>query len=203
MQNKVQELTEKIYNEGVQKAKEDGESILNEARQKASDIESEAKKNAKKIIDEAEKQAEKLKKHVEAELKMSINQAISALKQELSNIITMKAIQPPVNETFANISFVQKLVETVVKYWAEKDIFDLKVAIPEVKHKEMEIFFKNSLLEEMNKGLEITLTDGIKTGFKVGPSDDSYLISFSEQDFINFFKVYLHPKTTELLFDNK
>ena len=201
MENKIQELTDKIYNEGVLKAKDEADVILNDARNKAAEIESEALKNAKEIAENAQKNAEKLKEQVETELKMSINQAVSALKQELTNIVTMQAIQLPVKETFKDVSFVQKLIETVVKCWAEKDIFDLKVALPEEMHKEMETFFQNRLSAEMSKGLEITVADGIRTGFKVGPSDDSYQISFSDKDFTNFFKAYLQPKTSELLFE--
>ncbi|MCL2074208.1 MAG: V-type ATP synthase subunit E [Marinilabiliaceae bacterium] len=201
MQNKIQELTEKIYNEGVLKAKDEAENILQNARNKAAEIESEAQKDAKNITDNAQKQAQKLKEQVESELKMSIDQAVSALKQELTNIVTMQAIQPSVKEVFTDTKFVEKLIETVVKCWSEKDVFDLKVAIPEELYQEMETFFKNRLSAEMNKGLEIILADGIKTGFKVGPSDDSYQISFTDRDFTNFFKAYLQPKTSELLFE--
>jgi V/A-type H+-transporting ATPase subunit E len=201
MQTKIQELTEKIYNEGVQKAKDEAEIVLNEARKKAADIEADAMKNAKNISENAEKQAAKLKEQVEAELKMSIGQAVSAMKQELTNLVTTQAVQPVVKEAFADVSFVRKLIETVVKCWAERDIFDLKVAIPEEMYRETETFFKNRMADEMTKGLEITLADGIKTGFKVGPADSSYQISFSDRDFTNFFKAYLHPKTIELLFD--
>jgi V/A-type H+-transporting ATPase subunit E len=201
MQDKIQELTEKIYNDGVQKAKTDAESIMNEARKNAAEIERQAEQNAKKITEDAQKQAQVLKDHVNAELKMSINQAISALKQDLANLITMQALQPAVKEAFADISYVQKLIETVVKGWTEKNSFDLKITLSEAERNKMEQFFKNRLSAELNKGLEITFSSGIKSGFKAGPADDSYQISFTEQDFINFFKGYLRPKTTELLFN--
>ena len=32
MQNKLQELTDKLYNEGLSKGKQEGEAILNEAK---------------------------------------------------------------------------------------------------------------------------------------------------------------------------
>jgi V/A-type H+-transporting ATPase subunit E len=200
MQDKIQELTEKIYNEGVQKAKTDAENIINEAKKSASEIEHQAKLNAKKIVDDAEKQSNQFKEQVEAELKMSINQALSALKQDLANLITMQALQPAVKEAFTDAAFVQKLIETVVKGWMEKESFDLKIILSDADKSKMEQFFKNRLSAELNKKLEITSSSGIKSGFKAGPADDSYQISFTEQDFLNFFKAYLRPKTAELLF---
>lgn len=201
MQTKLQELTEKIYNEGVQKAREEAEAILEEARKKAADIEKAAEKNAEAIVNEARQKSDTLKSHVESELKMTLSQSISALKQELTGLITLKAIQPSVKESFGDVDFVKRLIEMVVKGWTEKGNFNLQVILPEQDRKQMESFFKNQLATEMNKGLELIFSDGLKTGFKVGPSNDSYLISFTDQDFMNFFKAYLRPKSNELLFE--
>lgn len=201
MQTKLQELTDKIYNEGVQKAREEAEKILIEARQKAADIENDATKNAEAIVKEANQKAETLKNHVESELKMSLSQAVLALKQELTGLISLKAIQPSVKEMFSDKAYLQKLVELVVKGWTQKESFELQVVLPEQDRSEMETYFKNQLATELNKGLEIVFSDGVKSGFKIGPSNGSYIISFTDQDFMNFFKAYLRPKTSELLFD--
>lgn len=200
MQTRLQELTEKIYNEGVQKARDEAEAILNDARKNAADIKKEAEKEAEAIVKEAHQKSEMLKSHVESELKMTLNQAVSALKQELGALVTLKAIQPSVKEVFGDKEYIKKLIEQVVKGWTQKGNFDLHVVLPEQDQKLMESYFKNQLAVEMNKGLEITFSDGLKSGFKVGPADGSYIISFTDQDFMNFFKGYLRPKTSELLF---
>jgi V/A-type H+-transporting ATPase subunit E len=203
MQTKLQELTEKIYSEGVEKARQEADAILNEAREKAAAIESQAQKTADAIVKEAEEKAESLKQHVDSELKMSISQALSALKQELANQVTMKAVQPGVKEVFSNVDFLKSVVQTVVSAWAEKDTMDMKVVMAEKDRNELETFFKNQLADELNKGLELTFSEGVKSGFKVGPSKGGYLISFTDQDFISFFKTYLRPRTSELLFEQE
>jgi V/A-type H+-transporting ATPase subunit E len=200
MQTKVQELTDKLYNEGVEKARKEADSIIKEAKDKASEIEKEAKKNAEKIEKDAKDEAEKLKQHVGSELKMTVNQSISALKQNLASKVTMKAIQPGVKELFSNTDFLKSIIEKVVKGWVDKDNMDIKVILSDKDQKEMEKFFKNQLANELNKGLEIIYSDGLKSGFKVSPADDSYQISFTDEDFSNFLQSYLRPKTNELLF---
>jgi V/A-type H+/Na+-transporting ATPase subunit E len=201
MQTKLQELTEKIYNEGVEKARQEADAILNEAREKAAAIEIEAQKTAESIVKDAEEKAETLKQHVDSELKMSISQSVSALKQELANQVTMKALQPGVKEVFSNADFLKSVIQKVVSAWAEKDTMDMKVVMAEKDRKELETFFKNQLADELNKGLELSFSDGVKSGFKVGPAAGGYLISFTDQDFISFFKTYLRPRTSELLFE--
>jgi len=37
-------------------------------------------------------------------------------------------------------------------------------------------------------------------GFQIGPKDGSYKVSFTDEDFKNFFKDYLRPGLIELLF---
>ncbi|MGC9352706.1 MAG: V-type ATP synthase subunit E [Mariniphaga sp.] len=203
MDSKIQQLTETIYNEGVQKAKEEAEAILKEARGKAAGIEKDAQKKAEKKVAEAEEKALELKKQVDSEIKMTLNQAVSAMKQEITSLITMKVIQPPVKELFSDKDFLQKLISTVVKGWMEKESFDVKVILPQEERNQLEGFFKNNLADEMNKGLEVSFAKNVKSGFKIGPADGSYLISFTDEDFTNFLKAYLRPKTSQLLFEEE
>lgn len=203
MDSKIQQLTETIYNEGVQKAKEEAEAILKEAREKAAGIEKDAQKKAEKKLAEAEEKALELKKQVDSEIKMTLNQAVSAMKQEITSLITMKVVQPPVKELFSDKDFLQKLISTVVKGWMEKESFDVKVILPEEERNQLEGFFKNNLADEMNKGLEVSFAKNVKSGFKIGPADGSYLISFTDEDFTNFLKAYLRPKTSQLLFEEE
>lgn len=203
MNSKIQQLTETIYNEGIQKANEDAETILKEAREKAAGIESEAMEKAKKLMADTEQKALELKTQVDSEIKMTLNQAISAMKQEIVSLISMKVIQPPVNELFSNKEYLQSLITNVVKGWIEKESFDVNVILPQQERTQLESFFKNNLAEELNKGLKVSFADKMKSGFKIGPGNGSYLISFTDEDFINFLKSYLRPKTSQLLFEEE
>ncbi|SHF69260.1 V/A-type H+-transporting ATPase subunit E [Mariniphaga anaerophila] len=201
MNSKIQQLTETIYNEGVQKAKEEAEAILKEAREKAAGIEKDAQKKAEKLLADADDKARELKKQVDSEIKMTLNQAVSAIKQEITSLISMKVIQPPVKELFSDKDYLQNLISTVVKGWMEKEAFDVNVILPEQERNQLESFFKNNLADEMNKGLKVSFAQHIKSGFKIGPADGSYIISFSDEDFTNFLKAYLRPKTSQILFE--
>ncbi len=203
MNSKIQQLTETIYNEGVQKAKEDAELILKEAREKASGIEREAGEKAEKLLAQAEEKALELKTQVDSEIKMTLNQAISAMKQEIVSLIGMKVIQPPVNELFSDKNYMQSLISNVVRGWMEKESFDVNVILPQQERDQLESFFKNNLAEELNKGLKVSFTGKMKSGFKIGPGNGSYLISFTDEDFTNFLKSYLRPKTSQLLFEEE
>ncbi|WP_291857439.1 V-type ATP synthase subunit E [Marinilabilia sp.] len=203
MTKKLQDLTEKIYNEGVQKANKEAEAILKEAREKASAIEKEAKKKAEQKLEEAEKKAGETKKHIESEMKMALEQSMAALKQDISKLVTLEAIEPKTKELFSDKKYLGDLVVKVVDGWIKKESKDLEVVLPESQRKEMEDHFKNQLASHLNKGLKLSFAKNMKSGFKVGPAEGGYVISFTDEDFTNFFKTYLRPKSTELLFEKK
>jgi V/A-type H+-transporting ATPase subunit E len=203
MTKKLQDLTEKIYKEGVEKAKEKADTIITQAREKASVIEKEAKEKAEQTMAEAEKKANEIKKHVESEMKMALDQSVAVLKQDIANLVTMEAIDPPTKELFSDKKYLGNLIVKVVDGWMKKESMDLEVILPEADQKEMEDHFKKQLASHLNKGLKLSFTKNIKSGFKVGPADKSYVISFTDEDFNNFFKAYLRPKSTELLFQKK
>ena len=70
MDTKIQELTDKIYKEGVEKGNEEAGRIIADANAQKQAILTEAEAEAKRIVAQAEKQAAELKKNTEAELKL-------------------------------------------------------------------------------------------------------------------------------------
>jgi V/A-type H+-transporting ATPase subunit E len=77
------------------------------------------------------------------------------------------------------------------------------VLVPENTEKELSEFVKSKVISSLNQELAVTADKNIKYGFKIGPSDGSYLISFTEKDFDNLFKEYMRPRILELLLENK
>ncbi len=201
MDSKIQQLTEAIFNEGVQKAKEEADLIVREAQAKAAQIEKEAEIAAEKLINEAVEKSREIKRHVDSEIKMTVNQAVSAVRQEITSLLTMKVIQPPVKELFSDSEYLKSLILEIVRGWIKTESFDLNLILPEVRKAEMERYFNNNLASELNNGLTIEFSRTVKSGFRIGPSDGSYVISFTDEDFVNFLKGYLRPKTSQILFE--
>ena len=82
MQNKLQELTDKLYNEGLSKGKQEAEEIKATAQKEADAIISQANQKAKEILDAANKQAEELKTKSENDIRMAANQTFSSLDRK-------------------------------------------------------------------------------------------------------------------------
>ncbi|MEE4178672.1 MAG: hypothetical protein V2I46_14295 [Bacteroides sp.] len=205
MQTKLQELTEKIYQEGVNKANEEAEKILSDAKKKAEELVSKAHKEADDIVKIAEKDASTLQQNSLNELKLAGRQAISDLKQKIAGLVEARVIQPETKGAFKDIAFTQELIQTIVKNWNPKDSenVSLNLLLPSDKQKDFEVFFKEKAKGLFDKGLEVNYSDRMKTGFKIGPKEGGYLISFADEDFENFFKAFLRPRLIEMLYGEK
>jgi len=202
MQSKLQELTDKLYSEGVQKANEEAESIIEKARQEAEKIVGEAQQTASAKIEEAEKKAAETQRNIEAEIKLASQQAISTLRQKIGKSITTAVAEPTLKEVFSDKKYVQSLITKLVEGWTQTGNFDINIVLPEADKAELDDKITKSFAAEINKGLSFTFDSAVKSGFKVGPSDGSYVISFTEEDFKNFFTSFLRPKTNQLLFED-
>lgn len=199
MQSKLQELTEKIYQEGLEKGNTEAKAIVEKAQEEAKSIVESAKKEAEKILADAQKKAEETKANSDTEIKLSSKQAINALKQQIVDIINNKVVGETVAQTFDK-DFTKNIVEITLKNWASEQSSDLIVLLPADKEKELNDYFKKSVKNVLDKGLEIKFDSSIKAGFQISPKDGSYKVSFTDEDFAGFFRQYLRPKLVDQLF---
>lgn len=198
--DKLQELTEKLYNEGLSKGREEGEAVLAKAKAEAEATIAAAKAEAEKIVAEAEKQAADLKAKVESDLKMAAAQCISAVKADVEKVVTAKIAVEPVKAALREGGFVKAILKAVAEKFSAEEPGDLAVVLPESLRKETEGYVKAELAKELGRGIEASFSKEIEGGFRIGPKDGTYFISLTDETFAELIGAYLRPTTKKLLF---
>jgi V/A-type H+-transporting ATPase subunit E len=196
MEQKIQELTEKIYQEGVEKGEVKAKEIVADAEKKASAVMTDAKAQADKIIADAQKQAAELKRNTESELKSSGSQAVAAIKSQIVNLITSRVIDDASSKALSDPAVLKDFVSQVISNWKMSggEAPALEVMLPEAKQNELNQCFHNAV------NAELKFSPKIKSGFSIGPADGGFKISLTDEDFREFFKEYLRPRTRTYLF---
>ena len=115
LNDNLQKLTDRLYEEGLSKGKQEGEELVAKAKTEAEKIVEAAKEQAKAIIAEAEKKAAELAQKTEADIKMASEQSIAATRHEIENMIVAKASEKPVNELLGTPEFVKEMITSIVK----------------------------------------------------------------------------------------
>lgn len=196
MENKIQELTDKIYREGVEKGNEESKRLIEKAQEEAIKIIEDAKKEAESILATSRKSADELTNNTKSELKLFAGQAVNALKSEITNIITDKIVTEPVEEFAGNKTFLNEFIVALASKWSADEPIIISTADADALKK----YFTANAKALLDKSVKIEQVNGQKTLFTVSPEDNSYKVNFGEEEFMNYFKEFLRPQLIEMLF---
>ena len=197
--DKLQELTQKLYEQGLSKGKEEGEALLSQAHKEADELIKKAQEEAAAIIENAKKEAAGYKAKVEGDVKMASTQALQATRAGIEGLIVAKAVEP-VKEQLSGAAFLKEIILTVAKNFNAQESTDLALVLPEKLQKELEPFVKGELAQTLGKGVEASFSKKMAGGFKIGPKDGSYFISLTDEAFQDLIGEYLRPATKKILF---
>jgi V/A-type H+-transporting ATPase subunit E len=196
MDAKIQELTDKIYREGVEKGNEEAERLVAEAKKQAKKLIRDAENEVSHVIAEAGKQVAELRKNTESELKMYAAQSIEALKSEVTNLITGSVVSDNVEAVASDPEFMKKIILEMAKGWATQETITIQTS----DAKALTDYFASNAKDLLNKSVKIEQISGKPTSFTISPADGSYKINFGEEEFVTYFKDFLRPQVIEMLF---
>lgn len=198
----MQELTEKLYNEGLSKGKQEGEELLAKAQKQAEEIISKAKSEAEAIKAAARKEAEELKTKTAGDVRMAALQSVTATKQAIESIVLTKMTDKDTSSVLSSADYLKKIIETVAGAFnpAGQDPVDIALVLPESMKKELQPFVEKELSKILNAGVSASFSRKISGGFTIGPKDGGYFISFTDETFKELICEYLRPATRKLLF---
>ena len=202
MDNKLDQLTRKLYDEGLSKGRAEAETLLAEAESQAKKIVSDARREAEQIIKEAERNAAELKKNSETEVTLAGRQSVSRLREMIREMIVAKSVNDSVAQTAIDPVFIREMLIAVAKNWqgSSSEGIELKALLPADRQKELDAAFGASAKAILAEGVELQYADGVKSGFRIGPKAGGYHISFTEADFNALIGEYLRPKVAEMLY---
>ena len=91
MENKLQELTRKLYDEGLEKGRAEADKVLADARKESEKIVADARAEAAEILRRAKTEAEDVGKNTMTEIALAGKQAVAKIKSEIASLIVAKA----------------------------------------------------------------------------------------------------------------
>ncbi len=200
---KLQQLTDKLYQEGLEKGRAEAESLVAEAEARAAKIVSEAEARAAKIAADAERKAEDVEKNAMTEIALAGKQAVAKIKSEIETLIVAKVTAEGIKSANLDPAFIKDMLLAVAANWNNGAKADLKALLPEAKKAELGAAFDSAAKALLAEGVEVGFSNDVKSGFKVGEKNGGYYISFSDESFEALLGGYLREKAAELLFKSR
>lgn len=193
---KLEEITKQIYAEGVEKGKAEAQNIVEKANAEAQAIIAKAEKEAADKLAKAEIKAQELDKNTRAELKLFAEQALNALKTEVTDLVNGAIVAENIKAAAADKKFMQSIILKM----AESMVKDGAVVIEAKDAKALQDYFAQNAKALLNNGVKIEEVKGIKTDFQIVAAKGGYKLAFGEKEFEAYFKEFLRPQLVELLF---
>lgn len=197
MENKIQELTEKLLKEGVERGNAEAEKIIAAANEKAAQIVADAKAQAEEIEAAAKKNTQGMEENMKSEIKMYAAQALNALKSEVANVVGSKVVKEATAEIAGDKDFMNEFVLKLAEKWGAGE----DIVISTADAKSLKALFAKKAKALLDKGVKIEEVNGQKALFTVQPADGSYKVNFGETEFEEYFKNFLRPQLVEILFN--
>jgi V/A-type H+-transporting ATPase subunit E len=196
MENKIQELTDKLYREGVEKGNAEAERLIAAAKEKAAELIAKAQEEAAEIVDKAKKKAAETDENTRTELCQFAGQAKHALQSEIANLVSNQVVKESVASTIDSKDFLGQFLVALAGKWTENE----PIVIESDKATELRTYFAAKAKALLDKGVTIKEVNGVKSLFTVKPADGSYKVEFGQEEFENYFKAFLRPQLIEMLF---
>lgn len=196
MDNKLQQLTEKLYAEGLEKGKAEGAALLEKARAEAAQIINAAQEKAAAIQAEAKAKAEELARTASADVRLAELQTVAAIKTQIEGSVTTAVAQSAANEAFKSGELTRQLIVEAVRAWNPSQDTGAQIIVPEAYAQEA----KKAAADYLSKGVEIVTDGRVKVPFRIAPKEGGYYVSFAQGDFEKLLAASLRPAVAQLLF---
>lgn len=192
----LNKLSEKLYHEGVEKARIEAEKLLEIAREEANLIKQGAIKEAEGLLVKAKDQAENIRNRTNDDLKV----AYYKVREEAKNLITRGLfkiiIKEPVQQVLNSKDWYSDFIVSLIKEkWQSPNSLELPAKFEGSLRKAI----SNDLPDALN-GLKISFSHDLSAGFRVVPEDGGYYIAMEEEDFNQWFADFLREESQKLLF---
>ena len=138
MQNKLQELTDRLYQEGLSKGKEEGEKLLFEAKAQADEIIAKAKAEAENIIEGANQQAADIKSKAQSDVKMASSQALQATKKDIEDLLLNSTLKKDIQKELSDTELLKQIILNVAKNFSAQESEDIALVLPQSVKKDVE-----------------------------------------------------------------
>lgn len=197
--NKLQQLTEKLYEEGLSKGRQEAEEMVAKAEEQAAKLIAEAEAKAAAIVKAAEENAAEVKKNNETEMRLATRQMVAALKENIANLVVAKVGEPAVHAALLDVEFVKEMLLGVARIWNGEKV-SLEATLPVEMKARLDADAEGAVKALLAEGIEVGFSEKVRNGFRVAPKEGGYYISFTEEDFSALLAEYLKEKITKMLF---
>ena len=195
MDVRLQDLIEKIKQEGVDTAQKQADDIIAQAKNKAQEIINAANKQAKTTVEKGKADVERFEKTAQSAIQQAARDTTLTVKEEIKKLFAKVLKQKVAKELSTDT--LKKIIISFAQNMAKGKKLDVLVSPDD--QKQLSKMISSALKEEFKKGISITPDPRIKKGIRVGIENEEAYYDITEEGITEFLQQFLSPQLRELL----
>lgn len=197
MAEELKDLINKINEEGIRAAKQEGARIEEEAKKRAQGIIAIANSQSKEILDMAKQKTEKMEENAKASIKQGGRDILIALRKEI-NAMLDKLITSHVHKALA-AEELTKIINQLIKEAVVKDKTDIVILLKKEDLDKLEKSFLDELKNLAKKGITLRVSEDIQGGFLISYDGARSYYDFTDKALSEYLSSYIKPKLGQML----
>jgi V/A-type H+-transporting ATPase subunit E len=194
MTQEIQNLIEKIQQEGVQAAETKAAAIEQAALEQAREIVRKAQAEAQVLIQAAQDRLRQEEAVAQANLAQAGRDFLIALRQQINTLLT-GVITRNIDQALG----VQELVRIIAELARDAGTGQISVALSRLDAEVLEKGFLHKLQDELKKEIVLRPSDDIRRGFTISFDAGKSCFDFSDKALAEYIGTVLKPKLDEIL----
>jgi len=187
MAEELKYLIEQIQKEGVEKANEQADGILSQAKAKAAKIVSEAEAKAQETQQKAETQAQAFAERSTKTLEQAARDLLITVGQGCEKVIT-EILGKEVNSTLSG-ELLQKMISSVV----EQGKGDTELTVSEADKANLTTFCAD-LAKKSGQAIDLNSDTEVLSGFKIAFKDKNVYLDYTGEALAEALAAFLRPE---------
>lgn len=199
MTQQVQELIDKIKQEGVHAAEQKAAEIEAEAKRKAEETVNKAKREAEKILNTAKEEVKKLKESTHASLQQAARDTVLSLRQEVERIL-QRLVRHEVAESLTG-EHLARILEAVATGALKGDHLeaDIRITVSQKDLHHLEKGLLSKLQKQIKHPIKLQASDDIAHGFTISYDGGRSCFDFSDASLAQFLGSFVNSQVSALI----
>lgn len=197
MAEDINQLIEKIQQEGIQAAEEKAKEIQSQAKKDAGQIIEKAKNEAQIIILEAEDKIKRLEEASKTSLSQAGRNLLISLRKEINDSLG-KVLILTVRQSL-QAQELSKILHSLISESVKQNKSSIVISVSKEDSEKLEKTFLSGLKEEIKKGITLKGSEDISAGFLISYDAGKSHFDFTDEALADYIRGYLKPELAKLL----
>ncbi len=195
MDIQVQELIDKIRQDGIESASDSARKIREEAQADAKKTVEAARKEAESLLEKAKADVVKMEASSREALEQASRNCLIALRSRLEAVFAAVTVRE--TGTAMSADLIAKVLPELLSKWSATNSEAPDLLLPEAAMNDMEKALRAALSAELSKGLVIRPVKNLDAGFRLAAKEGGLWWDYSAEALGEVLAAYLNPRLAE------